>query len=111
MASDDDDDDKHKSSFMTYFMVAIVGLLLFALLLHKSPTPVIHVIPHENSFARALKNDNKAMRYTQIESDSEVAADRAARDTEAELARGAADREGLTKQLTTTKETRLSAPA
>ena len=95
---------------MTYFMVAIVGVLFLALLFHKSPTPTVHVIPHENSFARAIRMDKKAMQFGQVESDAETAGTRALKDTEAELARGATDRKGLQAAVKTAQETRLTAP-
>lgn len=109
MASDDDKDTKDSSSYMTYFMVAVVGVLFLALLFHKSPTPVIHIAAHENSFARAIKMDKKAMHFGQVESDAETSGTRALRDTESMLAQGATDRKGMDSQLQVSKQTRLTA--
>lgn len=110
MASDDDKKKKEDSHLMTYFMVAIVGVLFLALLLHKSPTPTVHVrAAPENSFARALRMDKKAMKFGQVEADAETAGTRAAKDTEAELARGATDRVGMASAINSAEKTRLTA--
>lgn len=111
MASDDKKNSPPTDSppYMTYFMVAVVGVLFLALLFHKAPTPVVHIAAHENSFARAMKMDKKAMRFEQVEVDAETAATRALRDTESELARGTADRKGMSSGLQVSKQTRLTA--
>lgn len=106
----DADEEDNNPHLMTYFMVAIVGVLFLALLFHKSPTPTVHVhAAHENSFARALRMDKKAMQFTEVESDAETAGTRALRDTEAELGRGATDRQALESAVKESQKTRLTA--
>jgi hypothetical protein len=113
MSSDDDKDKKKDSSFfntshLTIIMVAVVGVLFLGLLFKHAPTPVIHVTAHENSFARAMKMDRKAMHFGQVESDAEISGTRALRDTESTLAEGASERKGMNSQIQVSKQTRLT---